>query len=144
MSFDDPTKEKGDLNAVLIPRDITQKRGFGSSAFHAIKSALQSSETLGDVCTKIVSPRKNAPARKQSSRSGVDTTQQAEIAKKQAEKEELNRKETGLRIRARELQNQISWWNAQRGTGQYDDTYIDSMLNQFKSELNTIDSRYWY
>lgn len=59
-----------------------------------------------------------------------------------AQKDE-EKKRNEQRFRARELQNQIAFWEQQRGQGLYDDGTIDAMLEQIRRELGTIPSGLW-
>lgn len=63
----------------------------------------------------------------------------AEAAKKAMEQKHANEQ----RARAREIQNQIAWWNQQRGMGQHDEQNIDGQISLLQSELNGILPEFW-
>ncbi|NTU76702.1 MAG: hypothetical protein HGA90_02650, partial [Alphaproteobacteria bacterium] len=48
-----------------------------------------------------------------------------------------------LRFRARDLQNQINWWNQQRGMGQYEEPIINATIYKLQNELNGIPAAFW-
>lgn len=67
---------------------------------------------------------------------------QAEAAKKQAE-DMQRRHADDQRIRARELQNQIQWWQQQNGLGQYDDATVQWNVSNLEAQLNQISREFW-
>ncbi len=52
------------------------------------------------------------------------------------------KRETETTVRARQIQDQINFWNQQKGQGQYDDATISNMLLPLETELNTIPTGY--
>ena len=63
-----------------------------------------------------------------------DETAKASIEKKLADEQ---------RFRARELQNQIAWWQQQSGLGQYDEATINGTIETLQRELAGIPAVYW-
>jgi hypothetical protein len=63
--------------------------------------------------------------------------QKAAAEKKQQEQETL------LRVRARDLYDQILWWRTQYGMGVYENYYIGGELARLEQEINSIDARFW-
>jgi hypothetical protein len=63
-----------------------------------------------------------------------------EAAKKTAQEKKLAE---DCRFRARELQNQIAWWQQQFGLGQYDDATINGTIETLQRELGGIPQGYW-
>lgn len=47
------------------------------------------------------------------------------------------------RFRARELQDQIVWWERQRGQGSYNDSIVESTIDDLRRQLGAIPSAYW-
>jgi hypothetical protein len=62
-----------------------------------------------------------------------------EAAKKAMEKKVAD----DYRFRAREIQNQIVWWQQQAGLGQYDETVIGTTIDTLRNELAGIPQAYW-
>ena len=51
--------------------------------------------------------------------------------------------ETFLRVRARELMDQIFMWKREYGMGNHEATYIAGQIVELERQLNIIDPRYW-
>jgi hypothetical protein len=56
--------------------------------------------------------------------------------------EETQKTDT-TRLRAREIQNKIAWWQQQSGIGQYDDATINLNIDLLQRELGTIPTGLW-
>jgi hypothetical protein len=76
--------------------------------------------------------------------------QEKEIRAAEAKKTEAANKASqeqkiadGQRFRARELQNQIVWWQQQFGQGQYDDATINGTIETLQRELGGIPQGLW-
>ncbi len=65
--------------------------------------------------------------------------QREDAAKKAMEKKVAD----DHRFRAREIQNQILWWQQQSGLGQYDETVIGTAIDTLRNELAGIPQAYW-
>jgi hypothetical protein len=53
------------------------------------------------------------------------------------------RKEDEYRQRARQLQDQIVYWEGQKGQGAYDETIIANSIDDLKRQLGNIPQQYW-
>lgn len=68
-----------------------------------------------------------------------DKKQAEKDARAQAEKQ----KQDEQRYRARDLQDQLSFWRQQIGQGLYDEGTVNGMIAQLESELNAIPPHLW-
>jgi len=68
---------------------------------------------------------------------------QKEIEEKRQQEKKKIEAETLLRVRARDISDQIHMWRREFGLGNYEATHINGMLAQLEQELNGIDARYW-
>ncbi len=153
MKFDD---KKSDPNAVLIPRDMIERRRFSSPSparsGTPTKSGLDGQSCLADACKAVEEDTKKTAPEKEGSSAGQgagDTGPsadevQASAIKKAQEKAKEEQEAGAFRARAREFQTQMKWWESKRGTGEYDNNKIDGMITQIKSQLGGIPSQFWY
>ncbi len=77
------------------------------------------------------------------SEAGKSEAAKTEEKKKETERLLEKRREDDTRIRAHQLQDQITYWNQQKGQGAYDDATIAANLSPLENELNSISSIYW-
>ncbi len=68
-----------------------------------------------------------------------DKKKQEELDKKAREKKAADEQ----RFRAREIQDQLVWWQRQFGMGQYDDQTVTKMLADLRQELAGIPQAFW-
>lgn len=72
---------------------------------------------------------------------------QEEAARERKQREAQGKKkadqETALRLRARQLFDEIQFWRGQYAMGLHDPTYINAMIATLQTEMNGIDPRYW-
>jgi len=157
MKFED---KKADPNAVLIPRDMIERRRFLSPpparSGSSTKSGLDGQSCLSDVCNAVEEDAKKPTTGKQEDGKGGSAGQgagdtgpsadevQAKAVKAAQEKAKEEQEAGAFRARAREFQTQIKWWESKRGGGEYDANKIEGMITQIKSQLGGIPSQFWY
>lgn len=82
---------------------------------------------------------------KQRTTAGTPTHQRTLSA--EAEKAQLKRKETenilAQKDEALKLQNEMRWWELQRGNGTHDDRTIDAQIDMLQRSLQNIPPQFW-
>lgn len=136
-----PIDIKRDPNSLLIPRDIGARKI--QTTYHSdapkTESAIKGS-SLSDPCKTIEEPKTKPLPKGSAAEADVDKKRIAEEAQK---KEAENKEMIEMRARAQDFQNQIRWWESQRGQGEHDDNKIDGMISMIKGQLGGIDGKYW-
>lgn len=64
---------------------------------------------------------------------------EADLQKQAQEKKQAD----DMRFRARQIQDQIIWWQQQSGAGQYNDAVINGTIDSLQRELNSIPTHLW-